>query len=69
MNIPARILVFGTGGTIAGAGAAATRAAYRPGRRRKRPDIASPRPMPRRLRIALPTTPGPVAIPATVTLS
>jgi L-asparaginase len=31
MNTPARILVLGTGGTIAGAGGGATAAAYRPG--------------------------------------
>ncbi len=31
MNSPARILVLGTGGTIAGAGAGGTGAAYRPG--------------------------------------
>ena len=31
MNNPARILVLGTGGTIAGAGSGATGAAYRPG--------------------------------------
>ena len=31
MNNPPRILVLGTGGTIAGAGSGATGAAYRPG--------------------------------------